>query len=337
MADSLDTARAQRTPGTPHKRASGLAARPWWPWTRRLLWTAFFVLVGTLLFTQAREVQWPEVLAAMRALPAWTLALAAALAAFSHALYSTFDLIGRWWTGHGLAVRQVVPVTFVSYAFNLNLGSLVGGFAFRYRLYSRLGLDNATITRVLGMSLVTNWLGYLVLAGGVFAIGAVTPPPDWRIGAMALRGLGVALLAVAAAYVLMCAFASRRSHVVRGHEIELPPLRVALLQLGISCVNWATIAGVLFVLLQQQLPYPTVLGVLLIAAVAGVLTHIPAGLGVLEAVFIALLAGDDIARSTILGALLAYRFLYYLAPLVLASLVFLVIELRARTPRAETA
>jgi hypothetical protein len=34
-------------------------------------------------------------------------------------------------------------VTFISYAFNLNLGSLVGGVAFRYRLYSRLGLGNA--------------------------------------------------------------------------------------------------------------------------------------------------------------------------------------------------
>ena len=330
MADSVDAARPH---GAAHKPATRLAAKPRWPWTRRGLWAAFFVLVGTLLFSQARDIEWPKVMAAMRGLPAATLAAAAALAAASHGLYSTFDLLGKWWTGHRLAVRQVVPVTFVSYAFNLNLGSLVGGFAFRYRLYSRLGLDNATITRVLGMSLVTNWLGYLVLAGAVFALGAVTPPPDWRIGAMALRGLGVALLAVAATYVLMCAVARRRSYVLRGHELELPPLRVALLQLAMSCVNWAAIAGVLYLLLQRQVPYPTVLGVLLIAAVAGVLTHIPAGLGVLEAVFIALLAGDAIARDQILGALLAYRFIYYLAPLLLASLAFLAIELRARKRR----
>ncbi len=332
MAEGIDTAAPHAAPG---KRArTGLSSKPWWPWTRRALWAVFFVLVGTLLFSQARDIEWNKVVAAVRELPAWSLALAAALAAVSHALYSTFDLLGKWWTGHALPVRTVVPVTFVSYAFNLNLGSLVGGFAFRYRLYSRLGLDNNTITRVLGMSLVTNWLGYLVLAGVVFAIGAVTPPPDWRIGAMALRALGAALVAVAAAYVLMCAFAKRRSYAVRGHEFELPPLRVALLQLAMSCVNWAVIAGVIFVLLQQQVPYPTVLGVLLIAAVAGVLTHIPAGLGVLEAVFIALLAGDDIARSQILGALLAYRFLYYLAPLVIATVVFLVIEARARKLRA---
>ncbi len=311
----------------------GLFAKPWWPWARRALWTAFFVLVGSLLFSQARDIEWDEVMRALRALPASTLAIAACLAALSHALYSSFDLIGRWWTGHTLPVRQVVPVTFVSYAFNLNLGALVGGFAFRYRLYSRLGLDNATITRVLGMSLITNWLGYLVLAGAVFAIGAVSPPPDWRIGALALRALGAALIAVALAYLAMCAFSTRRSFAVRGHEIELPPLRVALLQLVLSCLNWAVIASVIYVLLRQQVAWPAVLGVLLIAAVAGVLTHIPAGLGVLEAVFIALLSGE-MARGEMLGALLAYRVLYYLAPLLIALLVFLALEARARRLQA---
>ena len=307
----------------------GFFAKPWWPWARRGLWTAFFVLVGSLLFSQARHIEWAEVMRALRGLPATTLVAAACLAAASHAIYATFDLIGKWWTGHALRVRQVVPVTLVSYAFNLNLGALVGGFAFRYRLYARLGLDAGTITRVLGMSLVTNWLGYLVLAGAVFASAAISPPEGWRIGGAALRALGVALIACALAYLALCAFSRRRSFHVHGHEIELPPLRVALLQLVLSCANWATIAGVTYVLLRQQIAYPQVLGVLLIAAVAGVLTHIPAGLGVLEAVFIALLGGQ-LARGEMLGALLAYRVLYYLAPLLIALVVFLVIEARAR-------
>jgi len=309
--------------------ARGLFARPWWPWARRGLWTAFFVLVGGLLFSQARNIEWAEVMRALRSLPATTLVAAACLAAASHAIYATFDLIGKWWTGHALRVRQVVPITLVSYAFNLNLGALVGGFAFRYRLYARLGLDAATITRVLGMSLVTNWLGYLVLAGAVFASAAISPPEGWRIGGAALRALGVALVVCALAYLALCAFSRRRSFHVRGHEIELPPLRVALLQLVLSCANWAVIAGVIYVLLRQQIAYPQVLGVMLIAAVAGVLTHIPAGLGVLEAVFIALLGGQ-LGRGEMLGALLAYRVLYYLAPLLIALVVFVVIEARAR-------
>ena len=48
----------------------------------------------------------------------------------------------------------------------------VGAVALRYRLYSRLGLDIADITRILTFSLVTNWFGYLLLAGILFMCGA---------------------------------------------------------------------------------------------------------------------------------------------------------------------
>lgn len=312
--------------------------RRWWPTLRRIGTVAFFVLVAALLFSQARQIDWAEVGAALRAYPATTLLAAAALAALSHALYSSIDLFGRHWTQHRLPVRQVMPLTFVCYAFNLNLGSLVGGFAMRYRLYSRLGLPLDTIGRVVGMSLVTNWLGYLVLAGAVFASQTITPPEGWRIGAIALQGLGVALLVAAAAYLLACGFLPQRSLSVRGRRFTLPSGRIAALQLLMSATNWATIGGVLYVLLQGRIGYPVVLGTLLVAAVAGVLTHIPAGLGVIEAVFIALL-GTQVPRPELLGALLAYRALYYLLPLLLATVLYLVMEARASaspTPRVES-
>jgi hypothetical protein len=95
---------------------------------------------------------------------------------------------------NGLPVRKVMQVNFISYAFNLNLGSLIGGVAFRYRMYSRLGLATATITRVLTLSMLTNWLGYLMLAGLVFTIAPLALPPDWKLDSEGLRLLGVALL-----------------------------------------------------------------------------------------------------------------------------------------------
>lgn len=313
----------------PMVQPDGGTRHPWWPIARRVLTALFFVLVAWLIYRNAKEVDWPAVFAVLRDYPVSTLALAAAVAAMSHALYSTFDLLGRHWTGHGLPVRQVVPVTFVSYAFNLNLGSLVGGIAFRFRLYSRLGLDTDTTSRVLGLSLVTNWLGYLVLAGGIFALRVITPPDDWKIGATALQGLGFALLATAAGYLVLCATRARREYSVRGHRIVVPSLRMAGLQLALSMANWAVIAGVIHVLLQSRLPYPVVLGVLLIAAVAGVVAHIPAGLGVLEAVFIALL-GHRVPQGELLAALIAYRAIYYLAPMLAATALYLLLEARAK-------
>jgi len=59
---------------------------------------------------------------------------------------------------------------------------------------------------------------------------------------------------------------------------------------------------------------------------------VPAGLGVLEAVFVALLS-YQVAETTLLGALLAYRGLYYLLPLAVALCAYLVMEMRVRRSR----
>lgn len=302
-------------------------ARPWWPWLKRALTFAFFALVAVFSIRYARNVDWAEVWAAITGTPARVLLAAAALAAASHALYSCFDLLGRHYTGHELPVHRVMGITFISYAFNLNMGSLVGGVAFRFRLYSRAGLANAITTRILTLSMLTNWLGYLVLAGAVFAAAPLALPPDWKIDSEGLRWLGVALLLAAALYVALCLWSPRRSFELRGHEIELPPPRMVAVQLALSCTNWMVIGGVIYVLLRGQLPYVAVLSVLLVAAVAGVITHVPAGLGVLEAVFVALLSYRA-SESQLLAALLTYRALYYIAPLMLASALYLLLEAR---------
>lgn len=308
------------------QRAAGnagpaLADRAWWPWARRGLTLAFFVAVAFMLVRFGRDVEWDAVWKTLRANPPAMLLLAAALAAVSHALVASFDLIGRSVTGHDLSAPRVLSVAWVSYVFNLNLGALVGGAGFRFRLYSRLGLDNAVIAHVYGLSVMTNWLGYLVLIGGTFLLAPIALPSGWEFGSQGQTIAGVVLPLVALAYLLACAFAPGRSWQWRGHTFTLPSGRVAAVQLALSLVNWGVIAAVIYVLLGQQVDYPLVLGVTLIAAVAGAVTHVPAGLGVLEAVFVALLGGA-MPQSDILAALLTYRALVYLAPLLLALVVY---------------
>ena len=85
------------------------------------------------------------------------------------------------------------------------------------------------------------------------------------------------------------------------------------LQITASVTHWSLVAAVLYVLLQGKVGFVTVLGTLLLSSVAGVITHIPAGLGVLEAVFVSLLAGAH-PINQLLAALLAYRAVFYLGP-----------------------
>lgn len=297
-------------------------------WLKRAAITVFVGVVLSLLVSRARGVDWAEVLTALRGYPLGVVGMAVLLAATSLALYSCFDLLGRHYTGHPLGTLTVMTVTFVSYVFNLNLGSLVGGVAFRLRLYSRLGLTTGTITRVLTFSMLTNWMGYLLLGGLVFGLMPPTLPADWPITTFHLRLIGVGLVGVAAAYLTLCALSVQRAFGVRGHTIELPSARLAALQLVMGAANWLLMSGIVYVLLQQRIAFPVVVSVLLLAGIAGVITHIPAGLGVLEAVFVALLS-HQMPQPALLAALVAYRVVYYLAPLGVAAVIYGVMEVRA--------
>jgi len=297
---------------------------------------AFALLVAALLAQQAREVQWDEVVQAMRGYRAPQLAAAAALAALAYLLYACYDVLGKFYAGHPLSVARSMAVAYVSYAFNLNLGSLVGGVGFRYRLYGKLGLDVGTITRVLGFSLVTNWLGYLWVAGAIFASGTLDLPPDWAIDSAMLRVLGALLLAAAAAYVAACGLARRRRWQVHGHAVELPSLRVAALQSLLAAASWSTIGLVLHTLMPAGASYALVLGVLLVSGIAGAATHIPGGLGVVEAVFVMLL-GARLPRGELFAALLAYRAVYYLLPLAAAAVLYAAMEAQGRRGRVRGA
>ncbi|MFJ4255600.1 lysylphosphatidylglycerol synthase domain-containing protein [Pseudomonas monteilii] len=299
---------------------------------KRVLTMAFLILVPVLLYLLARNLDWDEVRQSLLAYKPGTLVIGLAIALCSYLTFASYDLLARAYTGHHLPVRQVLPIAFVCYAFNLNFTTWVGGVALRYRLYSRLGLDTPTITRILTLGLLTNWMGYMLLAGTVFALGLVELPSNWAVGATGLRLIGVLLLGIAVSYLLACGFAKKRTWRWRNHEVTLPSLRLALCQVVLGASNWALMALLIFWLLPGEAFYPSILGILLISCVAGVVAHIPAGLGVLEAVFLALLHGQ-MAQGTLVAALLGYRTLYYLLPLLLAVITYLILEKRAKAMR----
>jgi uncharacterized protein (TIRG00374 family) len=86
---------------------------------------------------------------------------------------------------------------------------------------------------------------------------------------------------------------------------------------------------ILYLFMPDNLAFVEVFGVLLISAVAALLSHIPSGLGVLEAVFIALL-GSRVPHSEIIAVLLVYRAVLYLFPLLFGLVGLARIELAAR-------
>ncbi|WP_020210615.1 lysylphosphatidylglycerol synthase domain-containing protein [Gilvimarinus chinensis] len=300
-----------------------------WPLLKKILTVVFFVLVAALIIKQGATIEWGKVWQTLKETSLTSLATGAGLGFLCYCVYASYDLLGRYLLRLKVAWPKMWFAAWLSYAFNLNLSSLVGGVAFRYRLYSRLGIKASDVTRILGISVATNWLGYVLLAGGLFVSGQIDPPDSWAVGKTALQVIGAVFLVIVAAYVATCWRASKREYTFKSTTVTLPPARISLLQLVMACAHWTLMASVIYQFMADDVAFPTVFAVLLVSALAGVITHIPGGLGVLEAVFIALLAGQ-VEKTDILAGLFAYRCVFYLLPLAVATPLYLMFEASTR-------
>jgi uncharacterized membrane protein YbhN (UPF0104 family) len=103
---------------------------------------------------------------------------------------------------------------------------------------------------------------------------------------------------------------------------------LALGQLAVTSLDWLLAAAALYVLLPDtvQISYPALLGLFLLGQAAAMISHVPGGLGVFETVLLLALA-DSGGAPALTAALLLYRLIYYLLPLLLGSLLLALHEI----------
>jgi len=291
-----------------------------------------------LLHRELEPSHYHQALAYVRQLPVLTVVLAAVLTVLGYVALTSYDYLGCLYTGTDLPYRQVALASFTAYAFSNTLGqSLLTGAPLRFRLYGTWGVSAEKVTKIVGFGFLTFWVGFLSLTGVVCVLFPGQLPPSFHGSVFGERPLGFALLAAVALYLVACALV-RRPLEIRSWEISLPSLRLGLAQAAVSATDWILAAGVLYVLLPPgaTATFPGFLVAFLLAQMAGFTSQVPGGLGVFETVLV-LSLGDDAHQGPLLGALLLYRAIYYLAPLVLAALTLAGVELhreRARLQRA---
>ena len=81
-----------------------------------------------------------------------------------------------------------------------------------------------------------------------------------------------------------------------------------------------------------DIPFDVFIGVFLIAQVLGVFSQVPGGLGVFEGLFMFIIPGEH-NQAMLFGALIAYRIIYYLLPLVFSGIILIGYELMLRHAR----
>jgi len=323
----------QTTPTAPGaKPAPGSDLGEWWSRLRPLLLaTLGLALAGALGFalrSLLREVHYAGVMAAMDATPDLDIAAAVAAMAFSYLALTRYDASALRYVGAKVAEPTVLLTSFVAYALSntIGLGPLSGGVV-RMRLYAAAGVEPPQIARVIVFNAAAFGLGMLPFGALGLLWGAHEVAPMLHTRGWVLRTLALAMLLALAGFLWLCAKRANAGWGARWRR-QLPPLDLALKQLGISAVELAASAAVLWFLLPAgRMPFPAFIAFYAIAIAAGIVTHVPGGIGIFEAVML-LAAGHGVPRDAMLGALLLNRGIYYVLPMVVATGMLIAYELR---------
>jgi phosphatidylglycerol lysyltransferase len=224
------------------------------------------------------------------------------------------------YVGNLLPYRKTAFASFLSYAFSntLGFGMLTGG-SVRYRLYGSWGIQTLDIARIVLFCTVTFTLGLFAFGALVFLLCPLNIPEWLHMPFASTRPLGALFLTIVAAY-FGASLLLRSPLRVWALELPVPRPLLATAQVALATLDWTLAGSTLYMLLPHRspVPLPHFLAVFILAQVAGIVSQMPGGLGVFETVMVLLLS-PLLRAPDMVAALMAFRFIYYLAPLALAT------------------
>ena len=250
-------------------------------------------------------------------------------------------LLGYEWSASRYAGVHLSSPTlamggFCAFAIGNAIGlSLLSGGSVRYRLYARHGIGGAEVARMtlfasLSLGCALPPLAALATLSNLPAAATALRTPAPVLGAIAIAVLGLSLALAYGLYRRRLPEQPLADNLlvrIRRRTLRLPGARLTLLQLLITALDVAAAATVLYLLLPEAPPFGAFLLVYLLALAAGVLSHVPGGVGVFEAILLAAFA-DQLGAAPLAAALLLYRLIYVVLPLLVACVVLLASEAR---------
>ncbi|MEI2456708.1 MULTISPECIES: bifunctional lysylphosphatidylglycerol flippase/synthetase MprF [Lysobacter] len=318
------------------------AAPPAPAWRRALSMLASLAILALALHALAGEFSaqgYRAIRHAVARIDDARVAAALLLGLASYACLVGFDAIGLRRSAGRVKPLRLVVTAFLANAVGHTLGfaALTGG-AVRLRGYGAAGLSLADIGQVVLMSTLGFVFGAWLLLAGALSLEPAPAAALLPLSEAAIRALGAAL---ALGFLALLALAGRhgRKLSLRGHALWLPDRNTVLRVSALSVVELMLAGGALYVLLAPALPqagggwfgFLGFVGLYLVAVVAGLVSSVPAGIGVFEWSLLKLLPG--VAPASLLAAALVYRITYYALPLALATLLGAVGALRGPVAR----
>jgi phosphatidylglycerol lysyltransferase len=290
-----------------------------------------FVLAIVLIHHELRGYRYRDIVYQMQQIGYRDIATAVVLTILNYLVLTANDALALRYARHPLPYRQLAFASFIGYAFS-NSATVVGGSAARYRIYTALGLSASEIAEVVVYCGLTVWLGFFLVAGTSFLLDPqyVPLPQKLHLPVQSVGIAGIGCLVLVGVYML-AVMLRRRPIALPGWQLRVPSPALSIGQIAVTSTDWLLAAGVLYVLLPDpmQATYPKFIGIFMLGQGLGMISHVPGGLGVFETVLLfALSGGGDAAALT--AALVLYRLIYYIGPLLLGALLLAIHEVLLR-------
>lgn len=303
--------------------------------TKRLLkkivsWAGlfFFVFAAYMLYSQLSKYQFDDIKNALLSIPKHNLMYACIASFFGYVALSSYDYLALKYVGRKLATWKWIFVGFIGFSISNNAGhAIVSGGSIRYRLYTRWRFHASEIVRMVTFSGFTYLFGcfFLIILGYFLT-------PDHAFGEGSVSKMTTLVTTIVSAVGLALYFWAtlfyKKPIVIKEVEFDIPSFKMALAQTFLGGVDILLASLVLYYSLIPfiDIPFDIFIGVFIIAQVLGVFSQVPGGLGVFEGLFLFIIPGGSEETAKLFGALIAYRIIYYLLPLVVSGIVLVSYE-----------
>ena len=293
-----------------------------------LLSVGMLCLALWALHLLAKEVNYHQVRTYVQSISRARLLLAALLTAMGYAVMTLYDRFALASIGRKLPWKLVTLISFISYAFSNAVGlSLLVSGSIRYSFYIQSGLSTKEVAKVVLFCTSSFWLGLLALTG--VTLLCVPLPPELPLAAFRVP---CALLLTLVPLAWLVGGLIKRPIRIWRWRVSMPSVATGVRQILVGAFDWGLAAAVLYVLMPDELNngFGHFLAIFVIAQIIGLISHVPGGLGVFEAVMLAGFGatGNEALAAPIIGALAAFRVIYYLLPLCMATVLVLQREAR---------
>jgi phosphatidylglycerol lysyltransferase len=306
---------------------------PLWRWVGPLAALAVLTAVVLVLHRHFAHLHVKRVFAHLHAIPRRQVLAALGFTALSYWLLTTYETLGLAYLRRLIPYPRIVLNSFIAYSFAHTLGfAAFTSAAIRLRLYASAGISAIDVATVSAFCSLSFGIGLATISGLSLVLSPAHAAQLLHLHSQWAVLVGTLLLAAVCAYALWACLA-RRTLEFRGWALRPPGPLIALAQIVLGVLDISLSSAVLWSLLPSSahVGFITFLGVYAAAVFAGIISHIPAGVGVFEAVILLTLPG--VPTDALVGSLLAYRAVYYLVPLVFGTLLFGSKELSAQRSR----